>query len=69
MGREERREAIKERLDEKLTSEQKENLGAVAKIAENNKGNFFHSISFQKGLVTHSFWWHLLFMQWFRIRQ
>ncbi len=51
MGREERREAIKDRLDEKLTSEQKENLGAVAKIAENNKGNFFQSISFQNGLV------------------
>ena len=51
MNREQRREAIKERLDEQLTDEQKENLGAVAKLAENNKGNFFQSISFQNGLV------------------
>lgn len=51
MNREERKEAIKERLDQQLTDEQKENLGAVAKIAENNKGNFFQSISFQNGLV------------------
>lgn len=51
MSREERKEAIKERLDQQLTDEQKENLGAIAKIAENNKGNFFQSISFQNGLV------------------
>lgn len=51
MNRDERKEAIKERLDQQLTDEQKENLGAVAKIAENNKGNFFQSISFQNGLV------------------
>lgn len=51
MNREQRREAIKERLDEQLTDEQKENLGAIAKIAENNKGNFFQSISFQNGLI------------------
>lgn len=51
MGREERQEKIKQRLDENLTAEQKENLKAVGKVVENNKGNFFQSISFQNIIV------------------
>ena len=47
MGREERKEAIRERLDQNLSEEQKENLAGVVKIAEHNKGNFFQSITFQ----------------------
>ncbi len=46
MGREK-----KQRLDENLTAEQKENLKAVGKVVENNKGNFFQSISFQNIIV------------------
>lgn len=42
----------KEELDVKnLTEDQKENLKAVAKVAESHKGNFFQSISFQNLLV------------------
>lgn len=51
MGREERQEKIKQRLDENLTAEQKENLKAVGKVVENNKGNFFQSITFQNIIV------------------
>ncbi|PWT29152.1 methyl-accepting chemotaxis protein [Butyrivibrio fibrisolvens] len=51
MGREERQEKIKQRLDKNLTAEQKENLKAVGKVVENNKGNFFQSISFQNIIV------------------
>lgn len=50
MGREERQEKIKQRLDENLTAEQKENLKAVGKVVD-NKGNFFQSISFQNIIV------------------
>ena len=42
---------IMERLDENLTAEQKENLKAVGKVVENNKGNFFQSITFQNIIV------------------
>ena len=34
-----------------LTEEQKENLKGVAQVAENNKGNFFQSITFQNIIV------------------
>lgn len=51
MGTEERQEKIKQRLDKNLTAEQKENLKAVGKVVENNKGNFFQSISFQNIIV------------------
>ena len=51
MGREERKEAIRERLDQNLSEEQKENLAGVVKIAEHNKGNFFQSITFQNIIV------------------
>ncbi len=43
MSKEER----KQKFETKLTEEQKENLRGVAKIAENNKGNFFQTITFQ----------------------
>ncbi|MBQ7148316.1 MAG: methyl-accepting chemotaxis protein [Pseudobutyrivibrio sp.] len=43
MSKEER----KQKFETKLTEEQKENLRGVAKIAENNKGNFFQTISCQ----------------------
>ena len=45
------RNKIMERLDENLTDEQKENLKAVGKVVENNKGNFFQSITFQNIIV------------------
>ena len=45
------RNKIMERLDENLTAEQKENLKAVGKVVENNKGNFFQSITFQNIIV------------------
>ena len=51
MGTEERQEKIKQRLDKNLTAEQKENLKAVGKVVENNKGNFFQSITFQNIIV------------------
>ena len=51
MGREERKEAIRERLDQNLSEEQKENLAGVVKVAEHNKGNFFQSITFQNIIV------------------
>lgn len=51
MGREERKEAIRERLDQNLSEEQKENIAGVVKIAEHNKGNFFQSITFQNIIV------------------
>lgn len=51
MGREERKEAIRERLDQNLSEEQKENIAGVVKIAKHNKGNFFQSITFQNIIV------------------
>lgn len=51
MGREERKETIRERLDQNLSEEQKENIAGVVKIAEHNKGNFFQSITFQNIIV------------------
>ena len=51
MGREERKETIREKLDQNLSEEQKENLAGVVKIAEHNKGNFFQSITFQNIIV------------------
>ena len=51
MGREERKEVIRERLDQNLSEEQKENIAGVVKIAEHNKGNFFQSITFQNIII------------------
>ncbi|WP_458458600.1 methyl-accepting chemotaxis protein [Pseudobutyrivibrio sp.] len=51
MNRQEREEAFKKKINENLSEEQKENLEALGKVVENNKGNFFQSISFQNGLV------------------
>ena len=45
------KENLKERFDNNLTDEQKENLKGVADVIENNKGNFFQSISFQNLLI------------------
>ena len=51
MNKNEKKENIKRIVGENLTNEQKENLTAVVKIAEHNKGNFFQTISFQNGLI------------------
>lgn len=42
---------LKEKIGENLTEKQKKNLEGVARVAKNNKGNFFQSISFQNLLV------------------
>lgn len=47
MGREE----FKKKVDGRLTTEQRENLQGVGKVIENNKGNFFQSITFQNIIV------------------
>ena len=51
MRKEERIDNAKNRMKENLTDEQMENLAAIAQIAENNKGNFFQTISFQNILI------------------
>lgn len=41
------RDDLRQRIEANLTDDEKENMRGVAQIAENNKGNFFQTISFQ----------------------
>ncbi|MBQ7469787.1 MAG: methyl-accepting chemotaxis protein [Pseudobutyrivibrio sp.] len=51
MGKTEMKEELKNKIDEKFSEEQKENIKAVANVVKKNKGNFFQTISFQNGLI------------------
>ncbi|MBR5648662.1 methyl-accepting chemotaxis protein [Pseudobutyrivibrio sp.] len=51
MGKAEMKEELQNKIDEKFSEEQKENIKAVANVVKKNKGNFFQTISFQNGLI------------------